>query len=148
LAIILNNFYSCLNETSETSFSLAWNSLKKKFPEAVSYLKTLEKCKEKWAICYNQNVFMGEMSSTQRGESMNNLMKGYMDASTSMSRFLSAFESALDNRKQDIEFAKYKESTLNIIYKTISPFEKQGSYSINNLCFKKISRTIIAILLL
>ncbi|CAB4419326.1 unnamed protein product [Rhizophagus irregularis] len=43
----LNNFYACLNETNETNFSLAWDSLKNMFPEAASYLKTLEKCKEK-----------------------------------------------------------------------------------------------------
>lgn len=139
----LSNFYACLNETNETNFNLAWNSLKDKFSEAASYLKTLEKCKEKWAICYNQDVFMGEMSSTQRGESMNNLMKGYMDASTSMSRFLNAFESALDSRKQDVEFVKYKEATLNVIYKTISPFEKQASTILTIYALKKFQEQLL-----
>lgn len=139
----LSDFYTCLNETNETNFSLSWNSLKEKFSEAVPYLKTLEKCKEKWAICYNQNVFMGEMSSTQRGESMNNLMKGYMDASTSMSRFLNAFESALNSRKQDVEFVKYKESTLNVIYKTISPFEKQAATVLTIYALRKFQEQLL-----
>ncbi|CAG8752085.1 protein FAR1-RELATED SEQUENCE 5 [Rhizophagus irregularis DAOM 181602=DAOM 197198] len=113
------------------------------FPEAASYLKTLEKCKEKWVICYNQDVFMGEMSSTQRGESMNNLMKGYMDASTFMSGFLNAFESALDSRRQDVEFIKYKETTLNIIYKTISPFEKQAASILTIYALKKFQEQLL-----
>ena len=49
----LKNFYSCLYKTKEMNFNLAWDSLKVQFPEAVSYLKTLEKHKEKWAMCFN-----------------------------------------------------------------------------------------------
>ena len=60
----LKNFYSCLYKTKEMNFNLAWDSLKVQFPEAVSYLKTLEKHKKKWAICFNQNVFMVKMSTT------------------------------------------------------------------------------------
>ena len=48
------------------------------------------------------------MTSTQREESMNNLMKGYLDVTTSLTNFLKAFESALDQRKEDIEFAKFR----------------------------------------
>src|SRR5438045_1472880 len=66
----IRNFYSCLYETKETNFNSAWDSLKIQFPEAASYLTTLEKHKEKWAMCFNQHVFMVEMSSTQRAESM------------------------------------------------------------------------------
>lgn len=139
----LSNFYSCLYKTKEENFNLAWTSLKAKFPDAVSYLKTLEKHKEKWAICFNQNVFMAEMSTTQRAESMNNLMKGYVNATTSMSTFLNAFESALDSRQQTVEFSKYKECTLNIIYKTSSPFEKQAATVLTIYALNKFQEQIL-----
>ncbi len=80
----------------------------------------MEKNKEK---CFNQDVFMADMISTQRGESMNNLMKGYLDASTSLSEFISAFESALETRKESSKFLEYKQNNYDILYKTASPFE-------------------------
>jgi len=86
---------------------------------------------------------MAEMSSTQRGESMNNLMKGYLDASTFMSRFLSAFELALDSRKQSNEYSKYKEYSLNVIYNTSNPFEKQPSTMLTTYAFKKFQDQLV-----
>jgi len=139
----IRNFYSCLYETNETNFNSVWDSLKIQFPEAASYLTTLEKHKEKWAMCFNQHVFMAEMSSTQRAESMNNFMKGYMNATTSMSTFLNAFESALDSRQQTLEFSQYKEYTLNLIYKTPSPFEKQAALVLTIYALNKFQEQLL-----
>ncbi|CAG8652752.1 36988_t:CDS:1, partial [Racocetra persica] len=44
----------------------------------------MEKTKEKWAACFNNDTFIADMTTTQRGESMNNMMKGYLDANTSL----------------------------------------------------------------
>ena len=56
----------------------------------------MDKNLERWALCYNRQIFIADITTTQRGESMNNLMKGYMDAITSLIAFLKAFESALE----------------------------------------------------
>ncbi len=56
----------------------------------------MEKIKEKWAAYFNYNTFMADMITTQYNESMNNLMKGYLDASTFLITFITVFESALD----------------------------------------------------
>jgi len=50
---------------------------------------------------------MADMTTTQRDESMNNLMKGYLDASTSLTTFITAFESALDAQNENTEFRIY-----------------------------------------
>ncbi len=39
---------------------------------------------------------------------MNNLMKGYLDASTFLITFITAFESALDTQNENIEFYIYQ----------------------------------------
>jgi hypothetical protein len=39
---------------------------------------------------------MADMTTTQSGESMNSLMKEYMDATTLLTNFLKAFESVLE----------------------------------------------------
>src|SRR5688572_27435362 len=110
-----SNFYSCLNEYEEYKFLQKWALLKEQFSDAAQYLKSLEKIKETWALCYNKEVFMADMSSTQRAESMNNLMKSYLSATVSLTSFLNAFDTALDIRKQSLEFAQYKECSKNLI---------------------------------
>ena len=86
---------------------------------------------------------MADMVSTQRGESMNNLMKGYMDASTSLLEFISAFESALEMRKESSEFLEYKQNNYNILHKTSSPFEQQAALLLTSYSFKKTQEQII-----
>ena len=56
----------------------------------------MDKNLTRWAPCYNKQLFMADMFTTQRGESMNSLMKSYMDATTSLINFLKAFELALE----------------------------------------------------
>ena len=87
----------------------------------------MDKNLTRWAPCYNHHLFMADMSTTQRGESMNSLMKGYMDATTSLTNFLKAFESALEQRREDAELAKFCEDNNVISLLTASPYEKQAS---------------------
>ncbi len=49
-----------------------------------------------WAPYYNKQIFMADMSTIQRDESMNSLMKDYIDVTISLMNFLKAFESILE----------------------------------------------------
>src|SRR5204862_602780 len=106
------------------------------------YLKSMDIIKGKWAGCYNKEIFMADMTTTQRGESMNNLVKSYMDASTSLSGFLAAFESALETRKESAEFAKYKEIGFNYC-STKSPYEKQAAQLLTRYALEKTQVQLI-----
>ena len=141
--LFLKAFYECLNELEISDFLNKWNKLSSDFPNAAEYLQSMERIKEKWAGCYNKGVFMADMTTTQRGESMNNLMKGYMDASTSLSSFLSAFMSALEARKDSVEFSKYKEISCNTVLKTSSPYEKQACFILTKYVFKKTQNQLL-----
>src|SRR5436190_2027840 len=77
-------FYQCLDEYDEDNFLEKWNQLKINYPSADKYLRKMDKILTRWAPCYNRHLFMADMTTTQRGESMNSLMKGYMDATTSL----------------------------------------------------------------
>ncbi len=92
----IKSFYKCLNEYDEKNFMEKWTQLKADYFIIAKYLTRMDKNLERWAPCYNQQIFMADMTTTQREESMNNLMKGYMDAITSLIAFLKAFESALE----------------------------------------------------
>ena len=63
------------------------------------------------------------MITTQRKKSMNNMMKGYLDASTSLILFITAFQLALDIQNKKTEFYIYQQNNFNILYKTLSSFK-------------------------
>ena len=83
----------------------------------------MDKVKEKWAPCFNRDIFLADMTSTQHGESMNSHMKNYMNATNSLLDFLKAFESALEQRDIDLQLFKYRQNQFNVILKTMSLFE-------------------------
>ncbi|CAB4433793.1 unnamed protein product [Rhizophagus irregularis] len=84
----------------------------------------MDKIKEKWASCFIKDTFLADMTSTQRGKSMNNLMKSYIDASYSLLDFLKAFKSALEQRENDLHLTKY------------NPLEYQASEILTNYALK------------
>src|SRR4051794_30101538 len=102
-------------------------SIKMKYPSTTKYLRKMDKNLTRWAPCYNRQLFIADMSTTQRGESMNSLMKGYMDATTSLTNFLKEFESALEQRKEDANLVKFCEDNKVVLLLTASPYEKQAS---------------------
>ncbi|CAG8712771.1 15348_t:CDS:2, partial [Cetraspora pellucida] len=69
--------------------------------------------------------YAGYMTTIQRGESIDNLMKGYIDATTLLTAFLKAFKNALEYNKENVEFIKYQENNFNNYIITKSLFEKQ-----------------------
>lgn len=139
----IGKLYKCLGEVDPSDFRDKWEELKTLYPDTVPYLLRMERSKEKWAACFNQDIFTADMITTQRAESMNNLMKQYLDASTSLTEFINAFESVLDTRKENTEFSKYKQIHYNIVLKTSSPFEKQAASLLTNYSLKKIQEQII-----
>ncbi|CAG8462652.1 147_t:CDS:2 [Scutellospora calospora] len=136
-ARFIQQFYKCFDEYDEDNFKIQWEKLKSDFPESVNYLSKMDKNIQQWAPCFNRKFFMADMTTTQRGESMNNLMKGYMDATTSLTAFLKAFENALEHNKENVEFIKYQENNFNNYIITKSLFEKQASKLLTNYALKK-----------
>jgi hypothetical protein len=64
-----------------------------------------------------------------------------MDASHSLLDFLKAFESALEQRENDLQLAKYKQIHENVTFKTLSPLEYHASEILTNYN----TRTVITI---
>ncbi|CAI2184028.1 15424_t:CDS:2, partial [Funneliformis geosporum] len=68
------------NKKDIQKFLTHWKLLKTLYCSALTYLLRMEKTKEKWVGCFNHDIFMVDMTTTQHGESMNNMMNGYLDA--------------------------------------------------------------------
>ena len=106
--LFIKDFYKCLEKTDISEFLSQQDILKTSYLSASTYLLRIEKIKEKWAAYFNYNTFMADMITTQHDKLMNNLIKGYLDASTSLITFITAFELALDAQNENIKFRIYQ----------------------------------------
>jgi hypothetical protein len=61
-------FYKCLDEYDEDEFLEKWNQLKTNYPSTCKYLEKMDRNLKRWAPCYNRQMFMADMTTTQRGE--------------------------------------------------------------------------------
>ncbi|CAB4405288.1 unnamed protein product [Rhizophagus irregularis] len=129
-----------------SKFLSQWDVIKTSYPLASTYLSRMEKTKEKWAACFNCNVFIADMTTTQHEESMNNMMKGYLDASTSLMTFITAFQSALNAQMEKTEFYVYQQDNFNVLlflYKTTSPFERQAASILTTYSLKRTQEQLM-----
>ncbi|CAG8682802.1 21731_t:CDS:2 [Gigaspora margarita] len=131
------DLYKFFGEMDISNFLTQWDALKTLYPLAVAYLSRMEKMKEKWAACFNCDTFIADMTTTQHGESMNNMMKGYLDANTSLTAFILAFQSALDVQNEKTEFWIYQQNNFNITYKTTSLYKHQAASILTTYSLKK-----------
>jgi zinc finger SWIM domain-containing protein 3 len=74
------DFQKCIyDQEEEEDFLNAWNNLLEKYDlRENKWLERLFDKKEQWALVYGRNSFSADMVSTQRSESMNNELKGYI----------------------------------------------------------------------
>uniref|UniRef100_A0A453Q9A8 Protein FAR1-RELATED SEQUENCE n=1 Tax=Aegilops tauschii subsp. strangulata TaxID=200361 RepID=A0A453Q9A8_AEGTS len=80
------------------------------------YLSNLYSNREKWAKPYFSDVFCAGMTSTQRSESANHLLKQYIPRSSPMHLFVKQYNNLLRSRRSD---EKERNNT--------TPMRKEGS---------------------
>ncbi|KAJ1292540.1 hypothetical protein BS78_02G399300 [Paspalum vaginatum] len=79
-------------ETCKYTFERRWRMLMRKYNlRGNKFVKRLFKKREMWAKPYFMDVFCAGMTSTQRSESANHMLKGYIQRSAPMHLFVSKF---------------------------------------------------------
>ncbi|CAG8497083.1 2286_t:CDS:2, partial [Scutellospora calospora] len=86
--------------------------------------------------CIDQNYFFADISSTQRGESMNKLLKGFLDRKSMLSDFLAAFERAFDTREE----AKHVSKKFAAKWSAKDAYRYEEITKDDDLCHFKLSR--------
>lgn len=86
-----------------TEFEDAWNNMLDKYNVRESrILQKLFDDRKMWIASYFKEIFCGTMTSTQRSESVNNVVKhGYCDNSTAIHEFAKSFMELLEHTKEN-----------------------------------------------
>ncbi|XP_059441992.1 protein FAR1-RELATED SEQUENCE 5-like [Corylus avellana] len=119
MAKFANDFGNCVyGYEDEDEWLFLWDNMLKKYNLMNNkWLDGIFDVKEKWAMVYGRHMFTADMKSTQRSESMNNVLKKYLKAKYNLLRFLEHYSKLLaDKRHQELQ-AEFKMSQTTTILK-------------------------------
>ncbi|XP_062101558.1 protein FAR-RED IMPAIRED RESPONSE 1-like isoform X1 [Humulus lupulus] len=104
------DFGDCIYEfEEEDEFIEVWKKMLERYNlKDNDWLERMFKLKEKWALVYGRDSFCANMTTTQRSESMNNVLKHYVSYQHSMLRFFQHFERLVDDRRYEESKADFK----------------------------------------
>ncbi|XP_058108888.1 protein FAR1-RELATED SEQUENCE 5-like [Magnolia sinica] len=100
------DFSRCVYDyEEEEEFLIAWNNMLEKYDLMQNkWLQALFKERNKWALVYGKNTFCADMKSTQRSESMNNVLKKYLSSKYNLLCFFTHYERVVaDRRYRELE---------------------------------------------
>lgn len=97
---IFKKYYSkCVFDFEEVhEFITAWKKMIEYKLSDNEWLHHLFENKEKWALVYGQQTFCADMICTQKSESLNALMKRYLQVRLNLLEFFKHFERAIGDR--------------------------------------------------
>nr|KYP66793.1 Protein FAR1-RELATED SEQUENCE 5 [Cajanus cajan] len=95
---------------------LTWNNMLEKYDlKDNSWLKQTFALKEKWALVYGRENFCADMTTTQRNESMNNVIKKYVSYQHDLLRFFHHFQRMVEDRRYEESKADFKATQRSLI---------------------------------
>ncbi|KAF2927671.1 hypothetical protein DAI22_06g222300 [Oryza sativa Japonica Group] len=122
-------FHRVLNEPqTEAEFEKAWSDLMEQYNlESSVYLRRMWDMKKKWAPDYFREFFYARMSTTQRSESMNHVLKKYVKPSSSLHGFAKRYENFYNDRIEAEDAEEHDTYNEKVSTLTSSPIEKHAS---------------------
>ncbi|XP_042443240.1 protein FAR1-RELATED SEQUENCE 5-like isoform X1 [Zingiber officinale] len=107
------DFASCIYDfDEEEDFISSWNMMLTKYAlEDNDWLRRMFCIKEKWALVYGRHMFCADMTTTQRSESMNSILKRYVTYQHKFLDFFNHFQRLLDDRRYEELKADFRSNT-------------------------------------
>jgi hypothetical protein len=103
-------FHKIINDMlTIDEFEMAWDYMLERFHlRENKYLIELYKKRNQWAKPYFRDTFCARMSSTQRSESANHMLKTFVPRHSSMNRFVVQFNKLLFDRNSAEDRAEFE----------------------------------------
>ncbi|XP_057779705.1 protein FAR-RED ELONGATED HYPOCOTYL 3-like [Salvia miltiorrhiza] len=107
------DFGACVYDYEEDDeFFAAWDNMLKKYRlEDNDWLRRMFKLKEKWALVYRRQMFCADMTTTQRSESVNSIVKMYVNYKHKFLEFFNHFKRLFEDRRYEELKADFKANT-------------------------------------
>nr|XP_048322795.1 protein FAR1-RELATED SEQUENCE 5-like [Ziziphus jujuba var. spinosa] len=104
------DFSSCIYDyEEEQEFFLAWNAMLEKYDlKDNDWIVRMFDLRKKWALVYGRETFCADMTTTQRSESMNNVIKNYVSYQHNLLRFFEHFQRLIEDRRYEELKADFK----------------------------------------
>lgn len=127
-ATFREQFFAIVNDMlTKEEFELAWQDLccRYKIADNPFMIRTFQ-CREKWAKAWCQGNYCAGMTSTQRSESANMMLKRFVPRNSSMHHFVSQFELLLQDREMEEGRQEYQTKQLETKHKRMWPIERHA----------------------
>lgn len=113
---------------SPAEFETGWDMLLQKYGlHKNPFLTQVYEVRHKWAKPYFMGVFCARMTSTQRSESANHLLKTYVPPACPMHAFVRQFEKLQFDRESEESYEEKRTSISGVTYRFNLPIEKHAS---------------------
>ena len=141
-----DKFHMMLNEMlTIDEFENSWVTLLKEYGlENNVFLKQIYATREKWVKSYFKGVFCARMTSTQRSESANHMLKNILSPACTLHQFLQQYMKMQYIRDEEENYEERRNKLVRvsgIVYFTVSNYQDfvtvftmSSLYMLNNVC--------------
>ncbi|KAM3373116.1 hypothetical protein ACQJBY_019833 [Aegilops geniculata] len=113
---------------TEQEFEDGWSAMLDKYSlRKHPYLTQIYEVRHKWAKPYFRGVFCAKMTSTQRSESANHMLKSYVPPGCPMHLFIKQYEKLQFDRDSEESFQEKRTALSGILLKVNLPIERHAS---------------------
>ncbi|KAM3372857.1 hypothetical protein ACQJBY_019649 [Aegilops geniculata] len=113
---------------TEQEFEDGWSAMLDKYSLMKHpYLTQIYEVRHKWAKPYFRGVFCAKMTSTQRSESANHMLKSYVPPGCPMHLFIKQYEKLQFDRDSEESFQEKRTALSGVLLKVKLPIERHAS---------------------
>ncbi|KAM3214117.1 hypothetical protein ACQJBY_066505 [Aegilops geniculata] len=128
---------------TEEEFEAGWDQMLEKYsPRKHPFLTQIYEVRHKWAKPYFRGVFCARMTSTQRSESANHILKGYVPPGCPMHLFLKQFQKLQFDRAAEESHQEKRTSLSGVPLRVNLPIEKHASKVYTRAMFEKFGEEL------